>query len=142
MTNPTPSPSSTPASAPIGAVLAGAAVLAIQAIVPISNGVQPNYALMAATFLVVFGANLVASLYHVQVPSPIQQGVIAEVAALVETAVSAHTHAVTVMPAPAAIVAVAGLADVPVTPTPTAPDARIIDIPPAVSGESAAGQTP
>ena len=100
--DPSPVPSSTPASAPIGAALSGAAVLAIQAIVPMSNGVQPNYALMAATFIVVFGATLVASLYHVQIPSPVQRAAITEVASLVETAVNAHTHAIAVTTAPLA----------------------------------------
>jgi hypothetical protein len=88
--NPTPPPSSTPASAPIGAILAGAAVTAVQAIVPLSNGVQPNYALMAATFLVVFGATLAMALYHVQVPSPIQGAVVAATAAAITSALDAR----------------------------------------------------
>ena len=100
--NPSPTPSSTPTSAPIGAVLAAAAVAAIQAIVPLSNGVQPNYALILATGLVVGGATLVASLYHVQIPSPVQRAAITEVASLVETAVNAHTHAIAVTTAPLA----------------------------------------
>jgi len=65
----------------------------VQAIVPLSNGVQPNYALMAATFLVVFGSTLAMALYHVQVPSPIQHAAIAETAAAITSALDARAAA-------------------------------------------------
>lgn len=91
-----PTSNKTPASAPISAAIGGAAVLAIQAIIPLSTGAQLNYALMAATFIVTFGTTLYSALYHIQVPSPIQRNAIAEVAGLVTAAVSAHTHTLTV----------------------------------------------
>lgn len=99
--DPIPTPAKTPASAPIGALLAGAAVAAVQAIIPLATGTTPNVALMIATGIIVFGATLAAALYHLQLPSDVQQAAITEVTALITAAVSAHTHPVVTVAPPA-----------------------------------------
>ena len=127
MIAPDPTPT-TPASAPIGAVLAAAAVAAIQAVIPLSNGVQPNYALMAATFLVVFGSTLAMALYHVQVPSPVQQVATAQLSTALQNLTTlhpVHIPAVLFQPQPVANV---GAVVQPATVTPT-PAAVSTDVP-------------
>lgn len=94
----------TPASAPIGAALAAAAVAAIQVIAPMATGTQPNYALIAATGLVVFLSSLGMALFHLQIPSAIQQAAVTEVTAGITAGIAAiatHSHPVAVEPLPA-----------------------------------------
>ena len=81
-------PSSTPLSAPIGSLIAGAAVSAITAIGPYTSGARINWALTASVFIVTFGAVLAGSLYHVQIPSPVQQASTAVLATALDSAMT------------------------------------------------------
>lgn len=121
--SPTP-PARTPASASISGIINAAAVAAIEAIVPYAQGANPNWALLAATFIVVFGGTFAASLYHLQIPSPLQQVGIASLASLLTPVLD---RLQTPPAAPTVVVQ-------PAIPAPAAPAAPVP--PPAVSTDA------